>query len=281
MGHRATDGDHQWARQWAARVAGAGRGAIGQAAQGRLHRTLRTTGAVGGHHARRGFRKSELDQGAGRLGQVRDRRGEDERAGCCGQCGPVHLAAHIGDGVGRPQWQPGVGRHGDGGRQARHDVERQLGLGNSVHLGNDRIHRQRVTGDQADHVDAGLGLSHQDLGHFGRLTECGPDVRADDNKPCGGVIGALGRRGRRLGRAHRRRKCGSDNIQHGLWHIGIGEHTHGIAQHGARARRQQTGVTRSRTDKRDTSRLGLAPAAAPVTRHLHSRSTLITPVRST
>ena len=173
------------------------------------------------------------------------RRSEDQRAGCGSQRGPVHLAAHIGDGMRGAQRQSGVRRNSHGGRQAGDDIENDLGPGYGVDLGNDRVNRQRVTGDQTDDVDARFGLSHQRLRYLSGFTQRGPDIRAGRHHRRGGLIRTLARNAWRRCRTHRGRQCGADDVQHGLGHVGVGENQGGIGQHGARTSRQQTGVART------------------------------------
>ena len=172
-------------------------------------------------------------------------RSEDQRAGCGSQRGPVHLAAHIGDGVRGAQRQSGVRRNGHGGRQSGDDIENDLGPGYGVDLGDDRVDRQRVTGDETDDIDARLGLSHQRLGYLSGFTQRGTDIRAGRYHWRCGLIRTVARNTWRRCRTHCGRQRGADHAQHGLGHVGVGENQGGIGQHGARTRRQQTGVART------------------------------------
>ena len=143
-----------------------------------LHRTLLAGGALRGHHARRGVGQLVLDQGAGRIGQMRRGGLQDQRAGSRRQRLPVHVAAHVGNGVRRTQRQPRIGRHRAGGGQAGHDLDVQVAARDGVHLGDDRVDRQRVTGHQPHHVDARAGLGGQRLGDLGGITQRRADVGA-------------------------------------------------------------------------------------------------------
>lgn len=150
VGHRAADGDHHCTGHRAGRVGGAEHVAVGETAEGGLHRALRAGGARSGDDARGGLGQSVLDQRSAGLGQVRGGCGEDQRPGCGGQRRPVHFATHVGDGVGGTQRQARVTRHRDRGGQARHDLEHQMTAGDGVDLRGDRVDRQRVAGDQSD-----------------------------------------------------------------------------------------------------------------------------------
>jgi hypothetical protein len=236
-------------------------GPVRQLGQRGLHAALRAGGATGGHHARRGIDQAVLDQGAGGIRQVLRRGVQDQRPGGGGQRGPVDVTAHIGHGVRRTQRQPGIGGHRRRRRQTGDDLEHRLRLGHGGDLGEHRVHRQGVAGDQPDHVGAQPGLMRQRLGHLGRVTERGPDVgtlRNGGNGWCGGAVLA-GRRGGRGTR--RRRQLRTHQRQDRLRHVGVGEDQRGVGQYRSRPRRQQTGVTRSGTDEHDAPRLRLAPSS--------------------
>ena len=207
---------------------------------------------------------------------------QDQWARRRGQRLPVDIAPNIGHGVRRPQWQARIRGHRGGVGQARHDLEIQVCFRQRRHLGDHRVHRKRVPGHQSHDVDPGARLGRQRLGDLGRITQRGPDVRAtwahtqvgENHRRRrrhadggigmriavrGGLRGLSDLRGGRFG-SRRRRQLGTRQGEYGFGHVGIGEHQGGVGQHGAGPRRQQTGVTRARTDERDAARLRLTPS---------------------
>ena len=196
-------------------------------------------------------------------GRCEGGRGEDQRAGRGGQGGPVHLAAHVGDGVRGAQRQTGVGRHGAGAGQAGDDLELHVAARDRVDLGDDRVHRQRVTGHQAHHVETGLGLGQQGQpprpgrrGRAGRRLRPRPPAGRSRRPPRRRPRPAVGGVG--PGGSGGRGQVGADDGQHDLRHVGVGEHQRGVRED-ARARREQARVARTRTDERDASRRPCGP----------------------
>ena len=180
-GHDLSDGDHQRSSQRTRRVGDAEGGRVGQSVQRGFDRTLLAGGAVRGHHARRGVGQLVLDQGAGRIGQMRCSGLQDQRPGSRRQCIPVGaygVDAHIGNRVRRAQRQPGVARDGAGSGQAGDDLDVQVAACDGVHLGDHRVDRQRVTGHQPHHVGARTSLGGQHLGDFGGIAHRWADVGA-------------------------------------------------------------------------------------------------------
>jgi hypothetical protein len=148
---------------------------------------------------------------------------EHDRAGGCGERGPVHVATDVDLGVRATERDTGVGGHRGAGRDTGDDVEHGTGAGDGLHLGNGGRLGQRVTGDEPEHQPAGLGLGCQVLGDFGGLA---------DGRPYLGV--------------------GAGEGQYTGGHIRIGYHDLGLGEQLLGADRQKPGVARARAHEGDT-----------------------------
>ena len=133
---------------------------LGDAGQGGDDRGLVGRGADPGHGDRGVGRPTGFDEPVGHLGDPADRREEDQRVHR-GMLGPVdgrvadahHLVGAV-RAVG--QRDAGVGRDSSDRGDPGHDLEPDAGLGTCRGLlGAGRV-RERVAGDQAHHVRAGL-----------------------------------------------------------------------------------------------------------------------------
>ena len=127
-----------------------------------------------------------LDQRARRVGQMLRGGLQNQRAGCGGQSGPIDVRrTDVGDGVRRTQREAGIRRHRGAGGQAGQDLEEQLGAGHGVDLGEHRVDRQRVTGDQPDHVGSQARLVGQDAGDLRGIAERRAGCPGRASRPAG------------------------------------------------------------------------------------------------
>ncbi|SKX54774.1 Uncharacterised protein [Mycobacteroides abscessus subsp. abscessus] len=215
--------------------------------QRRLDGALRAGGAVDRDRNGRLWGETVLGQCAGGLGQMTRRRVQHQRPRCCGERGPVDaFGADVGLGVARAQRHARIARDHGSRRQSWQHLECDRGARDGVDLGQHRIGRQRITGDDADDVVALLRRGDEGASDLSGIAECGMDdlillldgvVRSGRRVVglvlVGGLVGLLRVVLGALTRGFRELLPvgGADHRHDGCWNVGIDEGGRRIRDH--------------------------------------------------
>ena len=176
-----------------------------------------------------------FDEGTGGFGQMTRGCVQYQRARSSSECGPVDLAPHVGLGVTRAECHSGIAGDGRSCGQTGQHLERHVSASDGADLGDHRIGRERITGDQANHVVAVLGFGEKGFGDLGRLAECRTNLDTV------------------LARLRVTRNVGTDQGGDALVDVGIGERELGRSEHFPCPDREQSRVTRPGSHEQDPS----------------------------